>query len=443
MKALIIDDQKSIRDGLAQTLGQRRHQVTLAADGRQGIREYERGGYDLVFLDLRMPGIDGLETLKHLKTIDPDVVVVIITAYPSIDTVVQAFRRGAYDFLSKPFSLEEVDIITARVEERRQLRFENEKLRRQLRAVAGEACVISGSPAMREVNALIAKVARTESNVLLTGESGTGKEVAARTICALSRRSDRELVTVDCSTLAGSLLESELFGHVKGGFTGASERKRGLLELADGGTFFLDEVGNLSLSTQAKLLRVVQEGEIKPVGAEFVRKVDIRLIAATNADLVKAVKEGSFREDLFYRLAVFPIHMPPLRERAGDIPELCTCFVAKYAALAGKRIEGLSPECLAVLTSYSFPGNIRELENIIQRAVIIEDSPVVRLASLPPHLLNDCHPDKSSFVPLRDVEKDYIRLVLQALEGQKSPAARVLGIDRKTLYRKIKEYGLD
>lgn len=444
MKALIIDDDPSIRDGLAQTLERRRHEVTTAGTGLDGLREFERGGYDLVFLDIKMPGIDGIETLKRLREADPDAVVILITGYPSIDTVVHGFRQGAYDFLPKPFSSQEVRVITNRVEERRRLRFENEKLRRRLDAVTGGDCVISRSPAMREVNALIEKVAKADSNVLLTGESGTGKEVAARAICALSNRSDRELVAVDCSTLAGPLLESELFGHVKGGFTGATERKRGLLELADGGTFFLDEVGNLSLSTQAKLLRVVQEGEIKPVGAEFVRKVDIRLIAATNADLAKSVAEGTFREDLYYRLAVFPIHLPPLRDRAGDIPALCECFAAKYAARAGKRLTGISPEFLSILGAHAFPGNIRELENIVQRAVLIEESPVLQPSSLPPALLAKAPEAREApFATLGDVEKEHIRLVLQAHKGQKATVARILGIDRKTLYRKLKEYGLE
>lgn len=442
MKILVIDDEQSIRDGLSMTLTRRRHEVTTASDGLQGLEEFKTGGYDLVFLDMKMPGIDGIETLAQLRAFDPLVEAVIITGYPSIDSVIQAFRQGARDFLPKPFSTQEVRIITNRVEERRRLNLENEKLRRQLKSVTGEDFVRSVSPAMREVDHLIEKVAATNSTVLLTGESGTGKEVAARAITALSDRAGRELVTVDCSTLAETLLESELFGHVKGSFTGAGERKRGLLELADNGTLFLDEVGNLTQSIQAKLLRVVQEGEFKPVGADFVRKVDIRIISATNADLKKAVEAGTFREDLYYRLAVFPIHLPPLRERSEDVPELVNHFARKFAAQAGKKLKGVAPEFHSATLGYEFPGNIRELANIVQRAVILEEGEELTTAGLAPHIAGGCAPTVG-FPTLREIEKEHIRRALVHHAGQKATAAQALGIDRKTLYRKIVEYGLE
>ncbi|GAB4268723.1 MAG: sigma-54 dependent transcriptional regulator [Deferrisomatales bacterium] len=442
MRALIIDDERSIREGLAKTLRRMGHEVTVAADGQAGIDEFDRGGCDVVFLDLKMPGIDGMETLVRLKDADPEVIIVVITGYPSIETVLKAFRLGAYDYLPKPFSPQEVRIITARAEERRRLRFENEQLRRQLRAVKGDAYVISKSPAMREVNALIDKLARTDGNVLITGESGTGKEVVARMIYGLSPRKDREFVAVDCSMLAEPLLESELFGHVKGAFTGAHAPKRGLFELADGGTFFLDEVGNLSPATQAKLLRVIQEREIKPVGGTTSKKVDVRIIAATNADLQQAIREGTFREDLYYRLAVFPIHLPPLRERPEDIPELTRLFLRKYAGKTAKRIRDVSPGFLAVLSSYNFPGNVRELENIVQRAVVIEESDVLRPSSLPAYLLKNQPEEKKRFPTLRELERDHIALVLRACDSRKAQAAEILGIDRKTLYRKMRQYEL-
>ncbi|HSH70302.1 MAG TPA: sigma-54 dependent transcriptional regulator, partial [Deferrisomatales bacterium] len=303
MNALIIDDERSIREGLAKTLRRMGHEVTLAENGQQGLEEFSVASYEMVLLDLKMPGIDGMETLRLLKEADPEVIIVMITGYPSVETVLKAFRLGAYDYLPKPFTPQEVRIITARAEERRRLRFENEQLRRQLNATKGGGFLISKSPAMREVNQHIDKLARTDSNVLITGESGTGKEVVARMIYSLSPRKDQEFVAVDCSMLAEPLLESELFGHVKGAFTGATAPKRGLFELADGGTFFLDEVGNLSPGTQAKLLRVIQEREIKAVGGTTTRKVDVRLIAATNADLQAAIAKGTFREDLYYRLA--------------------------------------------------------------------------------------------------------------------------------------------
>jgi DNA-binding NtrC family response regulator len=442
VKALIVDDERSIREGLAKTLKRMGHDSVTVDNGTDGVQEFSRGGYDVVFLDLKMPGIDGMETLVRLKEADPEVIIVMITGYPSIENVLKAFRLGAYDYMPKPFSPQEVRIITARAEERRRLRFENEQLRRQLKAAKGDAFVISRSAAMREVNALIDKVARTDGNVLITGESGTGKEVVARTIYELSPRKDREFVAVDCSMLAEPLLESELFGHVKGAFTGAQAPKRGLFELADGGTFFLDEVGNLSPGTQAKLLRVIQEREIKAVGGTTVKKVDVRLIAATNADLEEAIRQGRFREDLYYRLAVFPIQLPPLKERVEDIPELVRFFVAKYAAKSMKRFREVSPSFLAVLSSYDFPGNIRELENIIQRAVVIEDSDVLRPSSLPAYLLKNQTGEQKRFPTLAELERDHVSLVLRACGDRKAQAAEILGIDRKTLYRKLIQFGL-
>ena len=443
MKVLIIDDERSIREGLAKTLRRMGHEVTPAENGRQGLEEFERGNFDMVLLDLKMPGIDGMETLRLLKEADPEVIIVMITGYPSVETVLKAFRLGAYDYLPKPFTPQEVRIITARAEERRRLRFENEQLRRQLKAVQGDRFVISKSPAMREVNQHIDKLARTDGNVLLTGESGTGKEVVARMIYSLSPRKDQEFVAVDCSMLAEPLLESELFGHVRGAFTGATSPKRGLFELADGGTFFLDEVGNLSPGTQAKLLRVIQEREIKPVGGTTTRKVDIRLIAATNSNLTRAIQEGTFREDLYYRLAVFPVHLPPLRERSEDIPDLVRLFLKKYSAKNAKHIKDAAPGFLAVLSSYNFPGNVRELENIVQRAVVIEESEVLRPGSLPAYLLKDSPEEsRTRFPSLTELERDHIGLVLRACDFKKAVAAEILGIDRKTLYRKMKQYQL-
>jgi DNA-binding NtrC family response regulator len=442
VRALIVDDERSIREGLAKTLTRMGHDSVAVDNGADAVDEFVRGGFDLVFLDLKMPGIDGMETLVRLKEADPEVIIVMITGYPSIENVLKAFRLGAYDYMPKPFSPQEVRIITARAEERRRLRFENEQLRRQLKAVKGDRFVISRSPAMREVNALIDKVARTDGNVLITGESGTGKEVVARTIWELSPRKEREFVAVDCSMLAEPLLESELFGHVRGAFTGAHAPKRGLFELADGGTFFLDEVGNLSPGTQAKLLRVIQEREFKPVGGTTSRKVDVRLIAATNADLMGCIRGGRFREDLYYRLAVFPIHLPPLKERPEDIPELVRFFVAKYVGKAMKRFREVSPAFLAVLSSYDFPGNVRELENIVQRAMVIEDSDVLRPSSLPAYLLKNQPGEQKRFPTLTELERDHVSLVLRACDGHKTQAADILGIDRKTLYRKMKQFGL-
>ncbi|GAB4256343.1 MULTISPECIES: sigma-54-dependent transcriptional regulator [Deferrisoma] len=442
MRALIVDDERSIREGLAKTLRRMGHEAEVCNDGASALDCFRQGDFDLVFLDLKMPGLDGMEVLARMRDLDPEVIVVIITGYPSIDNVLKAFRLGAYDYLPKPFSPQEVRITTARAEERRRLRFENEQLRRQLQART-DRYVIGASPRMREVNALIEKVAATDTSVLITGESGTGKEVVARMIYELSARKDREFVAVDCSALAGPLLESELFGHVKGAFTGAHAPKRGLLELANGGTFFLDEVGNLGPETQAKLLRVLQEREVKPVGGVTARKVDVRIIAATNADLEAEVAAGRFRQDLYYRLAVFPIHLPPLRERMEDLPELVRHFVAKHAPKVHKRFREISPGFLSVLSSYNFPGNIRELENIVQRAVLLEESDVLRPSSLPAYLLKNQPNHRKRFPTLEELERDHIALVLRACDGQKTRAAEILGIDRKTLYRKVKQYGLE
>lgn len=443
MRILVIDDEAAIRDTLGQTLKRLNHEVVSCQDGSSGVLEAEKGVFDLVFLDVKMTGMDGLEVLKQLKVIDPDITVVMITGYPSVDSVLNAFRLGAYDYLAKPFLSQEVRLVLERADYRRRLRFENEQLRRELKAVKGDSFVVSMSPAMKEVNALIEKVAESDSNVLLTGESGTGKEVAARAINALSNRSARELVAVDCSTLAESVLESELFGHVKGAYTGASATRRGLLELADGGTLFLDEIGNLTLRTQAKLLRVLQEGEIKPVGGDTVKKINVRFIAATNSDLRKMVAGGTFREDLYYRLAVFPIELPPLRQRLDDLPSLVRHFVAKYSTKAHKRIDSITPEFMTALTTHSFPGNIRELENIIQRAIIVEDTRDLRHTSLPPYLLKERVPEKTLFPTLDEFERMHIELILTFCNGHKGEAATILGIDRKTLYRKLVKYGLE
>ncbi len=443
MNALIVDDERSIREGLAKVLKRMGHEPVTMDSGAKAVECFEAGNFDIVFLDLKMPGIDGMETLTRLRDADPEVIIVIITGYPSVETVLKAFRLGAYDYMPKPFSPQEVRIITARAEERRRLRFENEHLRRQLRAVKSDSFYISKSPAMREINNFIEKVARTDGNVLITGESGTGKEVAARIIYKLSSRKDHEFVAVDCSTLAEPLLESELFGHVKGAFTGATAPKRGLFELADGGTFFLDEIGNLSLGIQAKLLRVIQQREIKPVGGETVKQVDARIIAATNADLGEAIRAGRFREDLYYRLSVLPLHLPPLRERPEDIPDLARMFVQKHSSKTRKVFKEITPAFLAVLSGYDFPGNIRELDNIIQRAVVIEDSPSLTPSSLPAYLLKNKPSEQKRFPTLLELERDHIALVLRACDNQKSKAAAILGIDRKTLYRKMIEFGME
>jgi len=446
IQILIVDDEKIMRDSFSRILTKEGYQVQAVASGEEAIERFNREPFDIVLLDIKMPGIGGIKTLQRLKEMDPGVTILIVTGYPSIETAVEAIKLGAYDYITKPFTPDVLRVAINRALERKSLLTENLHLRRQLKAKNESDVIIGQSEAMRNIYELVRRTAPTDSTVLITGESGTGKELIARAIHNYSLRHDKEFVTVDCSALVETLLESELFGHVKGSFTGATQAKYGSFELANGGTFFFDEIGNLSLDTQAKLLRVIQEKEIKPVGSERTIKVDVRIIAATNQDLKQAIAKKTFREDLYYRLNVVPIHIPPLRERKEDIPLLTKHFLQKYNQKRKIPVVNVEPETMKLLMSYDWPGNVRELENAIERALILEDGDT---------LLPRCFPwiggekkiktiaNNHKIYSLEEMEKRHIKWVLKETRGHKGKAASLLGIDRKTLYTKIKKYCLE
>jgi DNA-binding NtrC family response regulator len=443
---LIVDDERIIQDSCSRILEKEGYKVSIADRGEGAIEEFDRKQFDLVLLDLKMPGKGGIETLRQLKEVDPGATILMMTGYPSIETAVKAIKLGAYDYITKPFTPDALRIAINRALERKTLVTENHHLRQQLKAKDEVDVIIGRSEAMRNIYELVRRTAPTDSTVLITGESGTGKELIARAIHDYSLREEREFVTVDCSALVETLLESELFGHVKGSFTGAIQAKYGSFELANGGTFFFDEIGNLSLNIQAKLLRVIQEKEIKPVGGERTIRVDVRIIAATNQELKQAIAQKTFRDDLYYRLNVIPIHIPPLRERKGDIPLLVTHFLKKYNKKREVPITQVEPETIKFLMDYDWPGNVRELKNAIERALILEDGDTLLPRCFPwfvgQRQMKTLHGNNKIY-SLEELEKRHIKRVLSETRGHRSQAANLLGIDRKTLYQKIKKYGLD
>jgi len=445
-KILIVDDEKIIRDSFSRVLMKEGYSVEAVESGRLALEKVAAEPFDIILLDLKMPGLDGLETLRELKERDPDLVSIMITGYPTIESAVKAIKSGAYDYLTKPCSPDELRIVVGRAVERRKLFLENEQLKRRLDSFLLAEPLIGESKAMQRVMEIIRKVAPTESTVLITGESGTGKELVAQAIHQLSPRREREFVPVDCNSLVDTLLESELFGHVKGSFTGAIKNKHGLLELANGGTFFFDEIANLSLNTQSKLLRVIQEREFKPVGGTQRMRVDVRIIAATNQNLQEAIAQKTFREDLFYRLSVVPIHLPPLRERKEDIPLLIDHFLKRFNRKRKKTITGVTPAAMEILMKHNWPGNVRELENTIERAMVLEEGKEITPQSLTglsgSFPLEKNSPAPKNLTSLQEMEKEYIALVLEHTGGHKTAAARILGIDRKTLYQKVQKYQL-
>lgn len=446
IQILVVDDEKVMREGCSRILLKEGYRVFTTDCGEGAVERFDREPFDLVLLDLKLPGMGGIETLRRLKEMDPGVTILIVTGYPSIETAVKAIKLGAYDYITKPFDPDTLRIAVNRTLERKNLVAENHHLRQQLKARNEADIIIGRSVAMRNIYELVRRTAPTDSTVLITGESGTGKELIARAIHDYSLREEGEFVTVDCSALVETLLESELFGHVKGSFTGAIQAKYGSFELANGGTFFFDEIGNLSLDIQAKLLRVIQEKEIKPVGSERTIRVDVRIIAATNQDLKQDIAKKTFREDLYYRLNVVPVHIPPLRERKEDISLLVSHFLKKYNRKREIPITRVEPETMKLLMSYDWPGNVRELENGIERALILEDGDT---------LLPRCFPwfvgkkqmraiaGNNKVYSLEELERQHIKRVLKETKGHRGQAAGLLGIDRKTLYQKIKKYGLD
>jgi len=436
---LIVDDDPITLDLLMEVLTREGYKVNTALSGEEAISKAKETLFDIVITDIRMGNKDGMEVLRSIKRISPETIVIMITAFGSIDTAIEAIREGAFDYISKPFKLEEIKLTIRKALEQRRLVEENRLFRQELIDKYHFKNVIGRTPQMLQVYKTIAKVANTKSTVLLYGERGTGKELIARSIHYNSSRNTRPFIPVDCASLVETLMESELFGHVRGAFTGAQTTKKGLIEEADGGTLFLDEISNLSLQTQAKLLRFLQEHEIKRVGGVETIRLDVRVIAATNKPLEPLVKAGKFREDLFDRLNVVSISLPPLRERREDIPLLATYFLNKFSEENGKKISHISPEALDILINYSWPGNVRELEHIIERAVILSRNPIILPEDLPKKIIEETKDlekeETEKLLPLKEMEKRYVLKVLQETKGNKKKASEILGIDRTTLYR--------
>lgn len=442
---LVIDDDEAIRDLCQQVFSRDGNRVVAAEDGLIGLTRFKKESFDLIILDFKMPGMGGMDVLNEIKGDDPEAIVIVITGYSTIESAVEAMKNGAYDFVPKPFTPDSLRLIARRALEKKKLALENILLRAEVKENLGPKVIIGKSESMKKVEDLVLKVSPTDSTVLISGDSGTGKELVARAIHHYSRRKDKPFVVVDCGSLVENLFESELFGHVKGSFTGASETKYGRFELANEGTLFFDEIGNISMNIQIKLLRVIQEREITKVGSGQVIKADVRIIAATNKDLQKAVKERTFREDLFYRLSVVPITIPPLRERRKDIPLLADSFLKKYNRMRKKNVKVISDEAMKALVEYDWPGNVRELENAIERGVVLTESEVIEPKDLSYYGLSVDTSSQSNTTKTRsliDVEREHIIKTLKMFNNQIGRAAEALGIDRKTLRLKLKKYGI-
>ena len=457
-RVLIIDDEEAIRSVLADLFGDLGYEIAQAGDGKTGLKTALADHHDLILLDLSLPVLDGIGFLREFRDTAPDVPVVMITGYASLESAIEAMRLGAYDYITKPFDLDEVQMIAERALAHERIIDEHKYLQEQLKARHSFDNVIGRNPQIQQAYVLAAQVADSNASVLVLGETGTGKEYLARAIHYQSRRADAPFVKVSCVALPETLLESELFGHEKGAFTNAVARRIGRFESADGGTLFLDEVGDMTQATQLKLLRVLQEKQFERVGGNETISIDVRIVAATNRDVKKAIGEGEFREDLYYRLNVVSIALPPLRERKEDMPELVSHFIRKYARETGKEIEGMAPEAMAVLQSHSWPGNIRELENCIHRAVVLCRGRTL----LPAYVQPGDTAEPTATVPaysgpgalcagltrsggpksLAEVEREHIEAVLKDCNWNQTRAASVLGIDRKTLRNKIREYRL-
>jgi DNA-binding NtrC family response regulator len=460
-RLLIVDDEPEMVESSARLLGLAGHQCVTTTTGHQALALLESERPEVLLTDLKMPAMDGLELMRRAHQIDPDLPVIVITAFASIESAVGAVKEGAFDYLPKPFSAEQLRVAVDRALRQRELTLENRNLRQQLQQTLGLENIIGRSPAMVRVFELIKKAARSEANILVLGESGTGKELVARAIHANSERASKPFVPVDCASLPEHLLESELFGHEKGAFTGAVKTKSGLIEMADHGTLFLDEIGELPLALQSKFLRALQERNIRRVGGTGLIDVDMRVVSATNRDLREEIAKGRFREELYYRINVIAIELPPLRERAGDVPLLAHAFLKKYAR--GQPLA-LDEAALAALEAYAWPGNVRELQNVIERASVLADGATVRPCDLPDYMLHRTAapgtppastadgllPTTRTDLPLKQakeqwmeaLEGSYLRELLERHQGNISAAAKAAGIDRKTFHRLINKYHL-
>ncbi len=445
LNLLVVDDERAIREAcreVAQSLGFN----TFAADSAEhAYRLLDAHGVDVVLLDLKLPGAGGLEALHQIKERRPDAVVIVVTGYGTVQSAVQAMKNGAYDYVTKPFGMDELKLLLERVAGHLKLKTENRMLREKIKSKQGFGSIVGRAPEMEKLYRIIAKAAHSSHPVLILGESGTGKEMVARSIHFSGPFRDKPFIPVDCGSLVPTLIESELFGYVKGAFTGANQSKEGLLAIAEGGTVFLDEVGELPVDLQAKLLRAIQEKEIRPVGSTKRIPINVRILAATNRDLEQAVAQGTFRRDLYFRLNVLSLRIPPLRERRQDIPLLAGHFLERLSRTSGQE-RTLSDEALKVMLAYDWPGNVRELENCLERACAFSTGPVVHVNDLPTsiHSASDGMPSggdsPARIIPMVELEKQTILGAIAQLNGDKLLAARLLGIGKTTLYRKLKEY---
>ena len=454
-KILVVDDEQSLREVLSIMLKRAGYAVTSVADGEEAVEQLQKEIFDLVITDLRMPKVDGMEVLKAVKSSSPETVVLIITAFATADSAVEAMKQGAYDYLTKPFQVDEVQLIIRNALEKRRLSTENMLLKREMASQSSFAQLVGQSEAMQKVFDVVRKVADSKSNVLICGESGTGKELVARAIHYNSVRSTAPFVAVNCSAVPETLLESELFGHMKGSFTGAISNKAGLFEVADGGTIFLDEIGDTTPTIQVKLLRVIQEREFRRVGGNQDVKVDVRIVAATNKDLEKAIADGSFREDLYYRLDVIPIKLPPLRLRSGDIPLLVTHFLDRFSKDSGKPMPALTAEAMHVLLAHEWRGNVRELENLIERVVAFSNGATVTDIDVGGWLHRSVSPQSSAAVPtdlpddgldleglINGIEKDLLMKALERTKWVKKKAARLLRLNTRSFRYRLEKYAI-
>ncbi|MGQ9645234.1 MAG: sigma-54-dependent transcriptional regulator [Thermodesulfobacteriota bacterium] len=450
-RVLIVDDEENFRHMLSVILKKEGYDVEAASNGEEALEKLTLSPYDQVLCDIRMPKMDGLDFLNEARKAGVDSTIIMMSAYGTVDIAIEAIKLGAYDYISKPFKPDEIILTLKKAEERERLRRENERLRKEVKKEYSFENIISKNRQMQKIFEVITKVAQYKSTILITGESGTGKELVARALHYNSDRAQSPFVAVNCGAIPENLLESELFGHAKGAFTDAIRTKKGLFEEADGGTLFLDEIGELPPQLQVKLLRVLQEGEIRRIGESKPIQVDVRIVAATVKDLVKEVNEGRFRDDLFYRLNVLPIHIPPLRERKEDIPLLTAHFIKKYGEAMGKDVVGIDSKALEALMNYKWYGNVRELENTIERAIVLADRENIEIENLPLEIQN--FQEEVSLEPLaeeeysikkssRFLEMNLIKKALKKTKGNHTHAAKLLEISHRALLYKIKEYGI-
>ncbi len=450
-RILVIEDDEEMLENYSRLLKRMDYECITEKDSVKAVKELNQLSPDVILTDLRMPGKSGFDILDASKELNPDMPVILITAHANIPTAVEAVKHGAFDFIAKPFSSGQLKIVIERAMRQKTLADENRQLKEQLKASLMMNELTGKSPAIQEVIEIIKRVSQTDANILITGESGTGKELVAKAIHTRSLRKSKPFVPVDCAALPENLLESELFGYEKGAFTGANTSKPGLFETAHGGTLFLDEIGEIPMTMQAKLLRAIQERQVRRLGSNKFIPIDVRIISATNRDIKRGISGKTFREDLYYRLNVIRINVPPLRERKGDIPVLALHFVSKFAALNKKSITGISPDAMEVLESYSWPGNVRELQNIMERAVVLCDGDKIIMEGFPKEIYIASSPLPMDNLPYKEAkeawraafERNYLTSLLKSTSGNISQAAQKAGIDRKTVHRLIKRYHLN